>query len=262
MLIILACGSGSPAAGVRHARRVSHVFPGAAQIASAKQYARSRAGVISFSVVDSWGHRSSYYGDREYVSASVVKAMLLACFLNIHAVAHQQLSSTDRSELHAMITQSDNNAATWVYNQVGDGHLYVLAHRLGMRHFSVHGFWANAQLTSNDQALLMQKLKKAIYPPNYSYARSLLRSIVSWQSWGIPDVARPLGWTVYFKGGWRGTSRGRLVHQIARLERPHGQMIVICVLTDGDPSQGYGEDTIAGITRQLLRGRLSHARKA
>ena len=55
-----------------------------------------------------------------------------------------------------------------------------------------------------------------------------------------------------FKGGWRRTDRGGLIHQVARLER-RGQVIVICVLTDGDPSSGYGEATVRGIAEKLLR---------
>jgi hypothetical protein len=151
-----------------------------------------------------------------------------------------------------MVTASDNDAADWVYSQVGDAHLLFLAQRLGMRSFSVSGYWASAQLTSNDQALLMSKLDQAVYPPCRTLARSLLSSIVSWESWGIPRVARPLGWKVLFKGGWRNTTNGRLVHQVARLERG-GRTVVICVLTDGDPSQSYGQETIEGITRRLLR---------
>jgi hypothetical protein len=64
-------------------------------------------------------------------------------------------------------------------------------------------------------------------------------------------VARPAGWTVFFKGGWRGTVRGQLVHQVARLER-HGQTISIAVMTDGDPDIDYGIDTIRGVTSRLL----------
>jgi hypothetical protein len=116
----------------------------------------------------------------------------------------------------------------------------------------VHGYWANAELTTNDQALLMENLPRAIFPRYYAYARSLLSSIVSWESWGIPQVARPRGWKIFFKGGWRGTDRGQLIHQVARLER-RGQVVVICVLTDGDSSSSYGQETVRGIAQKLLR---------
>jgi beta-lactamase class A len=226
-------------------------IPTPAQVVAAEHYAASRAGIVSFTVIDSLGKRYSFAGDRQYVSASVVKAMLLACFLDIKSLAHEQLSTTDRFELRAMITLSDNDAADEIYRQVGDAHLYNLARRLGMRHFSVRGYWANAQLTSDDQALLMEHLPSAIYPRYYAYARSLLSSVVTWESWGIPQVARPRGWNVFFKGGWRGTDRGQLIHQVARLER-RGQVVAICVLSDGDPGTGYGQETVYGIARRLL----------
>jgi len=239
------------ASGIGHKRSPGPVVPSSAQVAAAKRYASSRAGIVSFTVVDSSGKRYSLDGDRPFVTASVIKAMLMTCFLNMKTIEHESLSSTDRSELHAMITVSDNEAANWVYDAVGDGRLYDLAHRLGMRHFSIYGYWANAQLTTNDQSLLMENLSKAIYRPYYLYARSLLSSVVSSESWGIPEVARPHRWKVFFKGGWRGTDRGQLIHQVARLER-RGKMIVICVMTDGDPSSLYGQETVEGITQKLL----------
>jgi len=246
------CGPAALASIPDYKRSIRLAFPSSAQVAAAKRYASSRAGIISFTVVDSRGKRYSLDGDRQFVTASVIKAMLLACFLNMKTVEHESLTSTDRSDLYAMITESDNDAADEIYYQVGDGRLYNLANRLGMRHFSIYGYWANAQLTTNDQALLMGHLSKAIYPRHYAFARSLLSSVVSWESWGIPQVARPRGWKVFFKGGWRGTDRGQLIHEVARLER-RGQTIVICVMTDGDPGSAYGEETVRGIAQKLLR---------
>ena len=46
-------------------------------------------------------------------------------------------------------------------------------------------------------------------------ARKLLASVVPSQRWGAARAAREAGWTAYFKGGWRRTARGRLVHEIA-----------------------------------------------
>jgi hypothetical protein len=84
------------------------------------------------------------------------------------------------------------------------------------------------------------------------YARYLLSTIASYESWGIPAIARPLGWTVFFKGGWRPSPDIYLVHQIARLERPH-KTFAMAVMTDGDSDMGYGIDTIQGTTSTLLR---------
>ncbi len=56
---------------------------------------------------------------------------------------------------------------------------------------------------------------------------------------------------MFFKGGWRGTDLGQLVHQVARLVG-HGRRFAVAVMTDGDPSMGYGIDTIQGLTQRLL----------
>jgi len=246
------CGPAALASGSGQKRSIRPAFPSSAQVAAAKRYVSSRAGIVSFTVIDSRGKRYSLAGDRQFVTASVIKVMLMACFLNMKTIEHKSLTSTNRSDLHAMITESDNDAADEIYDQVGDGRLYNLAQRLGMRHFSISGYWANAQLTTNDQALLMEYLSRAIYPRHYAYARSLLSSVVTWESWGIPRVARARGWKVFFKGGWRGSDRGQLIHQVARLER-RGQTIVFCVMTDGDPGSVYGQETVSGIAQKLLR---------
>ena len=83
---------------------------------------------------------------------------------------------------------------------------------------------------------------------------------MSYQSWGIPHVARPR-WRVLFKGGWRSTGRGQLVHQVARLERHHATFSM-AVMTDGDPTMGYGISTIEGVTAKLVGGRTPEASKA
>ena len=178
LLFVLALGLCGPtlASGPGHRRSTGPVLPTPAQVVAAKRYASSRSGIVSFSVVDSRGKRYSLAGDHQFVSASVVKVMLLACFLNMKAIEHESLTSIDRSKLRVMITLSDNDAADWIYGQVGDARLYNLARRLGMRRFSVSGYWANAQLTTNDQALLMENLSRAVFPPYYAYARCSPRS--------------------------------------------------------------------------------------
>jgi hypothetical protein len=56
----------------------------------------------------------------------------------------------------------------------------------------------------------------------------------------------------FFKGGWRRSSLGHLVHQVALLERGRRAM-AIAVLTEANPSHGYGHETVRGIAARLLR---------
>jgi hypothetical protein len=120
-----------------------------------------------------------------------------------------------------------------------------------MTDFSVSGDWGTAELSPADQARFFFIMDSLIPPEFVSYARFLLSTIEPSQSWGIPPVARPLGYRTFFKDGSEPTSLGQLVHQVDRLEG-HGQTFAIAVMTDGDPTMLYGEQTISGVAEALL----------
>jgi hypothetical protein len=217
-----------------------------------RAYLKHRAGVVSVAVIDSRGGVRGVHGTRPYVTASVIKAMLLVSYLR--KVNHQgrALTSYERSHLRPMIHVSSNSAATWVYNRVGDGRLRRLARKADMDQFSICCWWARAHFSARDQAKFFWLLERLTPRRFRDYATHLLSSIVSRQSWGIPRVGRRRGFSVFFKGGWRGTYRGKLVHQASSV-RYHGTRFSLAVLTDGNPSTSYGIATISGVARRILR---------
>jgi hypothetical protein len=156
------------------------------------------------------------------------------------------------SFLYPMIHISDNNAATQCWSIVGDAGLYSVAGAAGMTDFSVSGSWGTAQLSPADQARYFFDMDSLIPREFVGYARFLLSTIDPSQSWGIPVVARPLGYQTFFKDGSEPTGLGQLVHQIDRLEGHH-RKFAIAVMTDGDPTMQYGIDTIQGVAAALLR---------
>jgi hypothetical protein len=85
------------------------------------------------------------------------------------------------------------------------------------------------------------------------FAMRLLAGVVSTQRWGIPAAAGD-EWSVWFKGGWRESPGGQLVHQAALL-RGGGRKLAIAVLTDAQPTQQYGAETLRGIAARLLARR-------
>jgi hypothetical protein len=221
-------------------------------VAAAAGYLRARAGRTAFALVDSEGRESGRAIHRTFVSASVVKAMLLVAYLRKLDRRHLPLDSGSRSLLHPMIHVSDNSAATAVWRRVGNPALYRLARAAHMTDFSIRGDWASAHISPADQARFFFEIDSLLPRRFRGYARSLLAGIVGYESWGIPRVARPHGWHVIFKGGWRGTGLGQLVHQAAQLDRGPTRF-GMAVMTDGDPSMSYGIATIEGVTRRLLR---------
>jgi hypothetical protein len=238
--------------GYRGSGRLPNGYPGPGAIRGAVRLLHARAGRTAFAVVDSEGRMSGLHEHWTFVSASVVKAMLLVAYLRrLHAQGRHRVDSRSNSFLYPMIHVSDNSAATTTWSIVGDGGLGAVARAAGMTDFSISGIWARAQISAADQARFFFEMDRLIPREFVGYARWLLSTIAGYESWGIPAVARPRGYRVFFKGGWRGTGLGQLVHQVARLEG-HRRTFAMAVMTDGDPSMGYGIDTIQGVTGSLL----------
>jgi hypothetical protein len=226
-------------------------YPPVPWMSNAAAYIESRHGSNAFAIVDSRGHEYGLNMHRLYVSASTVKSMLLVAYLRLLAARHEPVNGSAASLLQPMIDVSDNYAAEAVFDIVGNAGVERVARLAHMHDFMLGVDWANEEISCADMARFFYRMQSLIPHQFRAYARGLLSNIVPSESWGIPEVARPQ-WRVYFKGGWRLTVEGQqLVSQIARLQR-RGVRIAIAVMTVGDPSMAYGEDTIEGVTARLL----------
>jgi zinc D-Ala-D-Ala dipeptidase len=223
-------------------RRALHArFPARSRIRAVQHYLKSRGALNSWSLIDSWGRVHGFASHRVYVSASLVKAMLLTSYLR--GLGNRMPDAAERAVLGPMITVSSNDAADTIYNRVGDAALYRLAKAVGMRSFSVAGYWANAHFSAEDQARLFSRIDRLVPKKSRGYARGLLSSIVAYQRWGFSRFSLARGFKTFFKGGWRGTAAGQLVHESALFERGDTR-VSMAVLTDGNPSHEYGTETL------------------
>ena len=87
--------------------------PGERQIESARRYVRSRRGVNSFALLDSNDRLRGFAPRRTYVTASVIKAMLLVAYLR--KIGNRMPNAAERGALGPMITVSDNRRASSTY---------------------------------------------------------------------------------------------------------------------------------------------------
>ncbi len=225
-------------------------MPNVSAMRRAWRFARRRGGQVSIAVVDTKGRMRTRQGGRLYVSASVVKAMLLVAELRRLREQGLPLDPLTEDLLEAMITYSDNDAADAIYARVGDPGLLAVAQSARMRRFTVAGYWGNAQVTAADLAHFFSRLRRLLPRPHRRTGLRLLASVIPEQSWGVPRAARGR-WTVYFKGGWRATDTGELVHQGAWL-RGRDRDLAMAVLTDAQPSQLHAIHTVRGIADRLL----------
>jgi hypothetical protein len=217
---------------------------------AAWRYAKRRGGLVSMAVIDTAGRLRARDGGRRYPCASVGKAMLLVAELRRLSRDGIPLDATSESRLKAMITHSDNDSADAIFPRAGNTGLLDVARAARMRRFEAGADWANAQLTAADLARFFARLPRLLPRDHRRAALGMFGSVVREQRWGVPRAAAG-EWRVQFKGGWRETGRGELVHQGARLER-NGVGLAIAVMTDGQPSRVYGIHTVRGIADRLL----------
>jgi D-alanyl-D-alanine dipeptidase len=225
------------------------VFPSRRQIRSARSYVRGRAS-SSFALIDTRGRLHGFAPRRRYISASVSKAMMLVAYLR--QIAPRRPNEAERAALGPMITMSDNNRADAIYARVGDGGLLDVAKRAGMRDVTVAGYWGSVFFSAADQARFFRRLPSMVPRRSRRYALRLLSSIIAGQRWGFSRVSASMGWRTFFKGGWRQTESGSLVHEAALFERGH-KRFSLAVLTDANPSHVYGTATLRGVARRLFR---------
>ena len=232
-----------------HAPRADYHW--AKRVRSAKRFAEARAGRISFAVVDEDGRMHASHPDRVHNSASVVKVLFMIALLREPGVRHDDLTGSEKRLLEPMIQRSDNQAATAVFNRVGQGALYRLADDIGLDHFSTQPTWGLTTITAGSQARFFARIQDFIPKRHRAYAMHLLSNIVPSQRWGIPPVA-PAHWKLYFKGGWSGAPSWR-VNQVMLLRRPP-RSFAVAILTREQPSMAYGEESIEGVAKRLLDG--------
>jgi beta-lactamase class A len=220
-------------------------------VLAAEAYARTRRGQVSFAVrteCGEWGRRQ----DRAVPSASVLKAMLLVAELQRGDVRDRALTRGEKALLNPMIRRSDNDAATRVLALVGPQRLQQDAQRWGMKAFHVvPNPWGMSAITARDQARFWLHIDRRLPPRHRAYGLTLLRTIVPSQRWGVGRVA-PRGWTLHFKGGW-GSGTGAVDHQVALLTRGD-QRVSLAIMTTADGTHRYGQATLRGMARRLLRG--------
>jgi hypothetical protein len=240
-VLSLAAGTPASADAPRHWRP---------DVKDARAWALGRTGQVSFAVRTDdrfWALRP----DRVVRSASVIKAMFMVAYLNRAGVRDRPLSSRQRALLSAMIRRSDNNAATTIRNIVGDAALIRLAHRAHMTRFAPAPIWGLSRVTARDQTRFFLRIDRFVARRHRATAMTLLRTIVPEQRWGVAR-ARPSHWRLYFKGGW-GSGTGLVDHQVAQLRRGNLR-VAIAIMTTGNPDHAYGQATLEGVARRLLRG--------
>jgi hypothetical protein len=186
----------------------------------------------------------------------------------LRELAARPVPASEAALMSAMIRQSDNTAANEIYARTGAAAVRELARDAGMTEFTLAAndplyVLGNSRVSAADQARFFARIDQLLPPAHRSFALDLLSHLEE-GNWGI--LAAGLPGSIASKAGWRPESDGGwTVTQGAQLHLPATEGL--SVLTEGDPSMAYGEETIAGVARRLLavsaaRSTRSRSRRA
>jgi beta-lactamase class A len=203
------------------------------------------------------GVTCSLSGSAHFDSASIVKVTILGAVLRKALDQHRYLTDNETTLLRAMITRSDNNAASTLWARLGHSYLQHFLNLAGMKQtiLGPDGYWGLTQVTAHDEMLLLRLLLKSntvLSSNSRAYALSLMAQVISSQRWGTPAGA-PRTVTVHVKNGWlpRAT-HGWRINSLGGFTWSKGWYSIV-VLSMDNPTMAYGITTVEAIARVIHR---------
>lgn len=178
-----------------------------------------------------------------FTLASSAKVYILCAYLDMLERQHRQPSAYERSEMAKMIQDSDNNAAQWLYNRIGQqsGQARYLA-SIGITDYVGRGYdWGWARLSPADMVHILTLLQtgQLLAATDRAYAFSLM-SHLDIGRWGVGDTA-PRGAKVYMKDGWVTGPDGLWAQNSSGIVVAGGETYIISVYTAHQPRYDWSK---------------------
>lgn len=210
---------------------------------------RDRDDAVSLTVKDAdTGVLCAVHAGRHFDSASAIKATIMGAVLRRAQEQHRGLTRHETGALHAMITYSDNEAATSLWLGLGRARFDRFLDMVGMDSTDPGPgeLWGLTQITAADEMRMLDVLtdRQDVLDAHWrAYGLRLMAGVTSSQRWGTPYGA-PDGVSVHNKNGWlpRATGGWR-VHSLG-IFTGRGRDYRMVVLTDENGTMDYGVGTI------------------
>lgn len=220
--------------------------------------ARSRPPVWGVAVlIPSRGVVFSENADEQVPTASVVKVLLMLTVLERARQDRRPVSDEELALLWPMITESDNDSTSQLWEDIGRGPA-VLSY---LRSVGVGGFtpdpgrsWGVSFVSARAMATILGKLASGeiLDAPSRALAMRMLDGVVLSQRWGVTaGTDPPKGDRVGLKNGWYPGEEGWRVNSVGIIRLGVGPAYVIAILTDARPSWREGIETIESISEKV-----------
>jgi beta-lactamase class A len=228
--------------------------------------ARADDGQVAVTVDDlTTGTEAAYGGTQEFVTASIVKADILATLLYQAQRSGQPLSSQDQALATTMIENSDNDAASDLYDDVGGAGGVDRANQV----FGLTGTtagtsptWGLTSTTTDDQVQLLRLMftqPSVLTDQSQDYIQGLMSHVETDQQWGVPAAADD-GSPFLVKNGWLPDPTTGLweINSIGQVFHD-GQRMLIAVLSEGNDTEDSGISLVESVA-QTAAGAMAAAR--
>jgi hypothetical protein len=218
---------------------------------------RQATGRFAVAVADrDTGVAASFHGREPFHTASIVKALVLAALLLQQQQGHLAPGYSDGVLAAEMIEDSDNDAATDLWDAVGGSSgMAAAVSELGL-HRTVPGpsdWWGLTSTTAGDQVRLLADLtspSSPLGPASRADELRLMRQIEPGQDWGVTAAADRTS-DPAVKDGWLpdASDDGLWVINSVGVIRHDGHELLMAVLSAGQPSEGEGIFQVESVAR-------------
>ena len=237
---------------------------------AAASYVASRSGTVVAAVYDvSSGQTWTLGTQRPQAEASIVKLDILETLFAQEGDGPTGAPPADQSLAQEMMEDSDNDAATSLWNAVGGpGRIQSFNTAAGLTDtapsscVACPGFdwpgWGLTTTTPADQIVLLRELIKPstlLTDTQRQDALQLMENVAPSQRWGVTGGV-PQQATVALKDGWLPLNSAGTDWQVNSIGwiSGSGRDYLMAVLTTGNPDEQYGIDTISQLSATVWRG--------
>ncbi|HEX6061517.1 MAG TPA: serine hydrolase [Candidatus Limnocylindria bacterium] len=227
----------------------------------AAAFARSRPPIIGAAVY--LPSRGVVYGenaDEQVPTASIVKVLVMLVVLEQARQDHRPASDDELALLWPMITESDNDATSELWERIGRGQAVAAYLRaVGVGGITPDGgtSWGVTFASARGMAIVLGKLASGalLDAAGSALAVYMLESVIPAQRWGMTaGTAADSGDRVGVKNGWYPGSEGWRVNSVGIVMPRDGSPYAVAIVTDSRPSWDEGIATIEGIAKLLNEG--------
>ena len=212
------------------------------------------------------GAAATYRGSVLFDTASIVKADILAVLLLQHQQLGTALSPSERDLAAAMIDDSDNAAATTLWDAVEGGPGLLAGNAVLGLHATmpaIYGDWGLTTTTVADQLRLLADLTASRSPLSAAargYELGLMRAVEPAQAGGV-SAAASAGIRPAVKNGWLpvGPDGTWVINSIGVISHA-GRPLLIAVLSSGQPSESSGIRQVQAAARAAVAAITASAR--